>query len=145
MVNPMREGLLMGDVSGALVLVRLISIEHVAEQNDEVDNNFDLEVTITDGGRNKKGKFEADNVKINDGSKFVPNEFIFTGEYNSENVGEITFKFEAETDTLSGEFVGVTIGDNALKPGIQQFSAPVVLESGRKRSTLIFRGRIDLS
>ncbi len=133
------------DVTGAVVLVKLISVEHVAARTDEVDDEFELEVTVTDGGRNKKGKFGPETVKISNGSKFTPDKFIFTGDYDSKSVGEIKFKFEAETDSLSGEFIGVTTENNTLKPGIQQFSAPVTLESGGKKSTLIFRGRIDLS
>ena len=139
------EGFHVEDHGRALVLVKLTSIEHVAERGDQVDDRFDLEVTVSDGGKNMKGAFDKKDVKIAPGSSFTPNEFIFTGEYASENVGTITFKFEAETDSFAEVFVGETTGNNALKPGIQYFTAPVQLSGAAKTSTLVFRGRIDLS
>jgi hypothetical protein len=138
------EGFTAGSTTGGAVLVRLISVEHVATDGG-VGDNFELTVTINDGGRNQKGKFGPQAVKITSGKKFSPNKIIFIGGYPSKSVGEITFKFEAETDSLSGEFIKGTTGSDALNPGTQNFSAPVTLEFGGKKSKLIFFGRVDLS
>lgn len=136
-----------GEVTGSFVLVRLTSIEHAAGRSEPVDNEFEVEVTITDGGLNKKGKFGPQQIKLGKGSKLTPNEVIFMGDYDTSDPGNlnIQFDFDVETDMLSGGFVGETTGSNQLDFGVQMFYVPVELQSASGASTLIFRGRVDVS
>lgn len=133
----------------AVVVVKLNSIEHVAARGDQVDNDFTVELTISDGGANQIGKFGPETITVKPGNKKQIQQTIFIGEYENKcnsDVGEITFKFEAETDYVANQFIGVTTGDNTLKEvGAYHFKAPVKLEQGSNQSTLVFRGRIDVS
>lgn len=127
------------------VSIKLISIEHVAARGDDVSRNFDVELTVTDNGQNKKGKFGPTGVTIPNGSTLSVNEFLPVMNYPSLAAARLKFIFGAETDFLSSVFVGETVGDDALSPGVNTFLAPVVLETSNQKSTLIFRGRVDVT
>ncbi|MDJ0946168.1 MAG: hypothetical protein QNJ30_22190 [Kiloniellales bacterium] len=131
--------------SGHLVTAKLTSVEHAAARGDEVATDFDCNIHVSDGGRNESILLDLEDKTLRPGQKLTLNEQIFIGEYSSLSVGAISFTFIAIGGGELGIFVGVTVGDNTLKPGVQHFKAPVVLETASgDRSTLIFRGRIDL-
>ena len=133
------------DPGGHLVTVKLTSIEHSAARGDQVAEVFDFQIYVSDGGRNETGQITLNNQSLSPGSKITPNQQIFIGEYGSLSVGAIKFDFTVFGDGEFGVFSAATEGDDQLHPGVQHFVAPVVLEKANgDRSTLIYRGRIDL-
>ena len=127
------------------VSIKLISVEHVADRGNEVGQNFDLELTVTDNGQNLKGEFGPVSATIPNGSTFSVDAFLPARNYSSLSAAQLKFDFRAETDFLSGVFIGNTVGDDALSPGVNTFVAPVVLETSSRKSTLLFRGRVDVT
>lgn len=139
--------LIKGDrIRDALVTVRLTSIEHVADRCDEVDRDFDLRLRVMDNIHAIEQY--QDNLHILPGQKIPVNNFHFNWEYDDTSCNQIptlTFLFEASTAVTFNTFVGVTEGSNALSPGVQNFKAPVALEVGSAKSTIVFRGTIHVS
>lgn len=125
-----------------LATVKLTSIEHVANGNNPIDSNFDLALTIADGGINPMESLQLNNEAISPGQKKPYNEQLFMGTYDAAATVVLQFFFTVGTPGEIGVFSDHTDGDNALNAGVQHFTCPVKFETGQ--STLLFRGRVDL-
>ena len=133
------------DFRGSFVFIKLTSIEHQAKRGAEVDQEFDVEGLIADG-INPLGTFQASDLKIPPGSQVGVDTVLFKGDYSNGGPPPIQFTFSARTDYAVGVFDAKTEGDDALEFGVQYFVIPVALTAqGGRESTLLFRGRIDVS
>ncbi|MEZ5824503.1 MAG: hypothetical protein R3C97_07095 [Geminicoccaceae bacterium] len=146
MLQAAADRILTAEPDSHKVVARLESIEHDARRGDAIDRMFDLTVHVSDGGRNGSCLVRLEDRVIVPGSRLAAGQQIFSGEYESLAVGELTFTFIAMGGGELSCSTFVTGDENELHLGVQHFRLPLVLErASGERSEIVFRGRIDLA
>jgi len=134
-----------GTFNDSVVTVRLQSIQHLADRNDEVANDFTVILAVNGAGEVLPYN---EQVTLNPGtSKSVGGVF---NHFNYDNTScgsllntDMTFVATVITSQTSATFQGNAKG--MLTPGTLSFRIPMVLESGNRKSTIVLRGRVDVS
>jgi len=126
------------------VLIKLVSVEHIADR--DVNQIFDLQLTVSDENSiNMVSQYIQSNTSIPGGSILAVNESLPSRNYPTLFATRIRFTCFVKTQQTFGFFTGVTEGDEALSPGVNLFTIPIVLKVGNAKSTLLFKGRVDVT
>lgn len=129
----------------SVVSVRLESIQHLADRSDEVVNDFRITLAVNGAGELLTYN---ERLTIQPGTSETVRDVFHHFNYgdipcNVLLTHNMTFLVTVITNEVSNTILLNAIGK--LTVGVHSLKIPVVLERGSRKSTIVLRGRVDVS